>query len=58
MGLPAGLTLTSGINAMAHAVEALYAENRNPIIDQMSETGIKALFAALPVLQDKLPARS
>jgi maleylacetate reductase len=53
MGLPAGLTLTSGINAMAHAVEALYAENRNPIIDQMSETGIKALFAALPVLQDK-----
>ena len=53
LGLPAGLTLTSAINAMAHALEALYAENRNPIIDQMSEAGIEALFAALPVLQDR-----
>lgn len=50
ISLPAGLTLTSAVNAMAHAIEALYAENRNPVIDQMSEAGLRAFFAALPAL--------
>ena len=41
--LPAKLSITSGINAMAHAVEALYATNTNPIIQLMAEAGIAAL---------------
>ena len=32
LGLPVGISVTSGINAVAHAVEALYAQDRNPII--------------------------
>jgi maleylacetate reductase len=48
--LPRGLTGTSGMNAIAHAVEALYAEDRNPVIVLMAEEGIRALGGALPRL--------
>jgi maleylacetate reductase len=48
--LPAKLSVTSGINAMAHAVEALYATNTNPIVQLMAEAGIAALFRGLPVI--------
>lgn len=54
MTLPAGLTATSGLNAIAHAVEALYAQDRNPIISLMAEEGIAALARALPVLAQDL----
>lgn len=46
--LPAGLAATSGMNAIAHAVEALYAKDGNPVIALMAEEGIRALAAALP----------
>lgn len=46
--LPVGLSVTSGINAVAHAVEALYAEEANPVISMLAETGIAALARALP----------
>ena len=48
LSLPPGLSATSGINAIAHAVEALYAEARNPVISLMAEEGIQALSKALP----------
>ncbi|TWB02396.1 iron-containing alcohol dehydrogenase-like protein [Bradyrhizobium stylosanthis] len=41
--LPVGLTVTSGINAIAHAVEALYAHDTNPVASLMAEEGIFAL---------------
>jgi len=46
--LPVNLSVTSGLNAMAHAVEALYAHDANPITSMMAEEGIAALAAALP----------
>jgi maleylacetate reductase len=48
-GMSAELTATSGMNAIAHAVEALYAENANPIMSLMAEEGITALARGLPV---------
>jgi maleylacetate reductase len=48
--LPPGLTVTSGLNAIAHAIEALYAENRNPLISQLAISGIEALVRALPAI--------
>lgn len=48
LGLPLGLTVTSGMNAMAHAVEALYARDRNPIIEMMAAAGVRALAESLP----------
>ena len=38
------------MNAMAHAVEALYAEDANPIIGLMAEESIRALAEALPAV--------
>jgi maleylacetate reductase len=50
LGLPPVLSGTSGINAIAHAVEALYARDRNPVISLMALEGIRALSGALPVI--------
>ncbi|GAA3949946.1 maleylacetate reductase [Gordonia caeni] len=46
--LPVAMSVTSGINAMAHAVEALYAPDASPIISLMAEEGVRALAEALP----------
>jgi alcohol dehydrogenase class IV len=48
LSLPARLSATSGMNAMAHAVEALYAKDGNPIVSLMAEEGLRALAASLP----------
>jgi alcohol dehydrogenase class IV len=46
--LPPSLSATSGINAIAHAVEGLYAQDANPIVSLIAEEGVRALGAALP----------
>lgn len=46
--LPLNITVTSGLNAIAHAVEALYSKDANPLISQLAEQGIAALAGALP----------
>ena len=48
LSLPPALSATSGMNAIAHAVEALYAIDANPVISMMSEEGIRALAQGLP----------
>lgn len=48
LSLPTKLSATSGMNAMAHAVEALYAKDRNPITSMMAEEGIRAFASSLP----------
>lgn len=48
--LPVGMSGTSGINAIAHAIEALYARDGNPVITLMAEEGIAALGRSLPVI--------
>jgi maleylacetate reductase len=61
LSLPMDLTVTSAINAMAHAAEGLYAHDGNPVIALMAEEGIRACAASLQPLRDNprdLPARS
>ncbi|MDO5058114.1 MAG: maleylacetate reductase [Lautropia sp.] len=50
--LPPRIAATSGINAIAHSVEALYAQDANPIISLMAEESIRALARSLPRLVD------
>jgi maleylacetate reductase len=50
LGLPPGLSATSGLNAIAHAVEALYAEDGSPIVALYAESAIAALARALPAI--------
>src|ERR1700692_3927068 len=47
-GLPPAISLVSGINAIAHAVESLYAKDANPVTSSLAEQGIAALGRALP----------
>lgn len=47
-GLPAATSAASGMNALAHAVEGLYAPERVPVVDWMAEEAIRALGEALP----------
>ena len=51
LGLPVDLSVASGINALAHAAEALYAADGNPIMDLMAVEGIASLARALPGLR-------
>ncbi|WP_147124272.1 maleylacetate reductase [Shimia ponticola] len=51
--LPLGMTVTSALNAMAHAAEALYATNRTLETTALAVQGLKAFVDGLPkVLQD------
>jgi maleylacetate reductase len=45
--LPAGLSAASGLNAMAHCVEAFWAPRRNPVSSLAAEEAIRALAAGL-----------
>jgi len=48
VNLPVAISITSGFNAVAHAAEALYAENSNPVTAMMAEEGIRALAEGMP----------
>ena len=50
LDLPVAVSAASGMNAIAHCAEALYAHDGNPIISLMAEEGIRALASALPKL--------
>ena len=61
LGLPVGMSVTSGINAIAHAAEGLYAQDSNPVMDLMAQEGIAALARALPAIRtraDDIDARA
>ncbi len=50
LGLPLSVSATSGMNAIAHAIEALYAKERNPITRMQCLAAIEALSTALPAI--------
>jgi maleylacetate reductase len=61
LSLPVGLTVTSAMNAIAHAMEAFYAPDRNPVVVLMCKDAMAAFRDGLPRLienpQDR-PARA
>ena len=50
MTLPLSMSLVSGMNAIAHAAEGLYARDGNPVMSLMAEEGIRALAKGMPAL--------
>ncbi len=48
LSLPVAMSVTSGMNAIAHAAEGLYAQDSNPVMNLMAEEGIRAIAQALP----------
>lgn len=48
VSLPPAVTAASGMNAIAHCVEALYAHDGSPVTALLAEEGIRALSSSLP----------
>jgi maleylacetate reductase len=48
LSLPSALSAASGMNALAHAVEGLYASDASPIVSLMAEEAVRSLATALP----------
>jgi alcohol dehydrogenase class IV len=48
--MPSFISGPSSLNAVAHAVEALYAEQGNPIISMMAEESIRAFGESIPLV--------
>ncbi|EZP83952.1 Maleylacetate reductase [Novosphingobium resinovorum] len=51
MSLPAAMSIASGLNAIAHSMEGLYAFDGNPIVSLMAEDSIRALAGSLPAIK-------
>ncbi len=49
VSLPARVTATSGMNALAHCAEALYAPDTSPVVGLLACEGARALARALPI---------
>jgi maleylacetate reductase len=56
--LPPAIRLTSGVNAIAHAAEGLYAHDGNPITALMAEEGLRAVAAALDLFDAGEPGQA
>jgi maleylacetate reductase len=57
--LPPGLTVGSGLNALAHCVDSLWAPSANPVSTALAVEGIRLLGQALPaVLADGADLRA
>jgi maleylacetate reductase len=52
LDLPPDISAASGMNAMAHATESLYAPDTNPVIQTMAEEAIRLLGENLPRIID------
>lgn len=50
--LPVPITVASALNAMAHALEGLYARDRNPVSTLFAVEGLRAFRAALPAVRE------
>lgn len=50
VSLPPAISGQSGINALAHCVEAMYATDASPVTRLIAEEGIRALTRSLPVV--------
>jgi maleylacetate reductase len=51
--LPPRQSATSGMNAIAHAVEGLYAEDCNPIVTLIALEAIRGMAEGLPAILDR-----
>src|SRR5438128_4400232 len=49
LDLPAGLTASTGINALAHCVEACYARDVNPVVPPVALEGVRHIARSLPL---------
>jgi len=49
LDLPPEMTASSGINALAHCVEAVYSTTRNPVATASALAGVRLIYSSLPL---------
>jgi maleylacetate reductase len=52
LSLPVNLSVASGLNALAHCVDSMWAPRADPINQALAAEGIRALNQALPLIKD------
>jgi alcohol dehydrogenase class IV len=52
LGLPRELSVTSGLNALAHCVDAMWAAQANPASTALAVEGIRLMIAGLPAVRE------
>jgi alcohol dehydrogenase class IV len=60
LSLPPGATLASGLDALSHALEAIWNVNRNPVSASLAAAAARDIVMTLPALMrhpDDLPLR-
>jgi phosphonate metabolism-associated iron-containing alcohol dehydrogenase len=53
LGLPPGATLASGLDALSHALEAIWNLNRNPLSSTLAAAAAREILTTLPLLMRK-----
>ncbi|SDH91804.1 iron-containing alcohol dehydrogenase PsrA [Pseudomonas abietaniphila] len=52
--VPAGVTVSTGLDALSHALESIWNVNANPISDTFAVSAIEEVFLCLPALRKNL----
>lgn len=61
LGIPAELTLSTGLDALSHALESIWNKNRNPVSSALATESARSILYVLPALirqPDSVPHRS
>jgi alcohol dehydrogenase len=58
LGLPRAITISTGLDALSHALESIWNVNANPVSSTLAETAAREVLDALPALADDLSNRT
>lgn len=58
VGLPRAVTVSTGLDALSHALESIWNINANPVSSNLAETAAREVLEALPLLADDLPSEA
>ena len=54
LGLPRGITISTGLDALSHALESIWNVNANPVSTSLAEVAAREVLDALPLLANDL----
>lgn len=54
VGLPRAVTISTGLDALSHALESIWNVNANPVSGALAEVAAREVLEALPLLADDL----
>jgi alcohol dehydrogenase len=58
LGLPRTITISTGLDALSHALESLWNVNANPVSSSLAEVAAREVIDALPLLADDLSSEA